>query len=398
MKLNSLLFAILFLTGSAQAFTLPNQSTLKPYDCLTCANLSHDNLSLSWPIDDSTLGHQTLHEQASRKYQTLVTLKQLANGVAIYTEAPGALIRISPTKPNKNVKPEFQIKAINGSKTSLMGASSLFSKEEGLKETAFADNTLAVAKLKKELGSGKFIISAKANASNQADENTNFIIQIYDSNSASELNIATDKANYIYGEELTATIRLRSKNNLDYSIDTIAVTLLDPDGKKIVLDPVPLDKNTYQAKYTLLSEKNAKGENWHIETRVSGSVGKRTISRHTHTAFSYIIPSAAVKEIAKISKDSMDFSATIEVATDSRYALQTVLYGTDSNGKLHPMQTVQTAAWLPVGLNKLKFSFDSNLKSDYKAPYYLGYIHLTDFGQLKPVFLYDKPIELSKLG
>ncbi len=396
MRSKTLMFSALLLTGPALAFTLPNQSTLRPYECPACANLTHETLSLSWPIEDKALGHETLHEQSSRKYQIEASLQQLRKGVAIYTQAPGALIRISPTNPNKKPTSEFQIKSSKGARLSLEDASSLFSKDEALKETAFADNTLAVSQLKEELGSGKFIVSSTADFSAQADEDSSFIIQVYDSNSSSELNIATDKASYSYGEDLTATIRLRDAN-IKYVIDTIAVTLIPPSGRKIVLDAKALSNNTYEAKYTMLSEKNDNGENWHIDTKVEGSAGKRTIYRHTHTAFSYVIPSAAVKSISRTSADSFNFSAKIEAATDSRYALQTVLYGSDSKGKRHPLQTVQTAAWLSTGLNTLKFSFDSNLKSDYKAPYYLGYTRLTDFGQQKPVFVYDELIELSKL-
>ncbi|MBX9722915.1 MAG: DUF4785 family protein, partial [Candidatus Obscuribacterales bacterium] len=85
-------------------------------------------------------------------------------------------------------------------------------------------------------------------------------------------------------------------------------------------------------------------------------------------------------------------------ALESRYALQAVLFGSDENAKLHAIQTVQTAAWLKAGMNDLNFSFDPKLKSLYQAPYYIGYLRLTDFGQQKPVFIQDTPIELSKLG
>ena len=120
------------------------------------------------------------------------------------------------------------------------------------------------------------------------------------------------------------------------------------------------------------------------------------MNRIAHTAFSYTIPSAAIRELARTAP--FDFSAKIEAATESRYALQAVLFGSDGQGELHPLQTVQAAAWLPAGLSNINFSFDSNLKSDYKEPFYLGYIRLTDFGQQKPVYFYDKPIELSNLG
>ena len=53
-----------------------------------------------------------------------------------------------------------------------MDASALFSKEEALKETAFAETTLAIAQLKPELGSGEFIISSSTDNKilAQADE------------------------------------------------------------------------------------------------------------------------------------------------------------------------------------------------------------------------------------
>ena len=107
---------------------------------------------------------------------------------------------------------------------------------------------------------------------------------------------------------------------------------------------------------------------------------------------------AAVREITKASSQSFAFSAKIEVATDSRYALQAVLFASDTKGRLHPYQTVQTTAWLTAGENTLSFSFDQNLKTDYQSPYYLGYIRLTDYGQYKLVYRYDDPIVLEKLA
>ncbi|MBA2650967.1 MAG: DUF4785 family protein [Tatlockia sp.] len=397
MRSNSLIFSALVLSSQALAFTLPNQTALKAYDCSECINLSHDNLSTSWAIKDENLGQHNLHKQLSRKYQVTATLKQLQKGVAIHTQASGAVIRISPTNPDKKLIPEFQIKAANSAKLSLMDASSLFSKEEGLKETAFAGTTLAIAQLKPELGSGEFIVSSSSKALAQTDGGSTYIIHVFDSNSTTELSIETDKAHYQFGDPLKSTISLRDKN-FSYSIDTIEVNLISPDGQKTTLPTQRVNESSYEISYPLRSETNDRGQNWYVSASVTGAAGKKTVSRQGHSAFSYTIPSAALRELSRTSAKGFDFSAKIEVATESRYALQAVLFGSDGQGKLHPLQIVQSAAWLPTGLNKFDFSFDSNLKSNYKEPFYLGYIRLTDFGQQKPVYFYDKPIELSNLG
>ena len=67
MRSNTLIFSALLLTSQAFAFTLPNQEAVKAYDCSECINLSHENLSTSWAIQDQLLGQQNLHSQLSRK-------------------------------------------------------------------------------------------------------------------------------------------------------------------------------------------------------------------------------------------------------------------------------------------------------------------------------------------
>lgn len=392
MKSTILLCFALLLTEQSMAFTLPNQPAIKAYECANCANLSHESLSLSWVLADKLLSPESLRTQSSHKYQLKASMQELQEGVTINTTAPGAVIRISPANPDKKIKPDFQIKTFKGSNQSLLQASSLFSKDEALKGSAFEDNTLAISKLKPELGSGQFILSTQS-----TDEDSQYLINVYDANSSTQLTIETDKPRYFYGDELKATLKLTDKN-FDYLITSIETVLIDPEGNKIPVEPKALSINTYELSYPLLSEKNANGANWHIQATVSGRAGQRVVDRKVQISFSLSLPSAAIREIEKNSSNSFDFSALIEAATDSRYALQSVLFGTDEQGKIHPMQIVQTSNWLSSGINKVNFSFDSKQKSGYKAPFYIGYTRLTDFGQQKPVFVYDALIKVSNLG
>lgn len=376
---------------SAQSMTLPLQQVI-PYDCKNCDSLSHEPLSMSWAAENKPLVHEVKHEQTSRKYQIKTSLEQLKKGVAIHTQAPGAIIRISPVNPDSAIKPEFRIKNGSGLNLTLQDASSLFSKDKALENTVFARKTLALLQLKPELGSGEFILTSSTTPLN--DEN--FIIHVFDKFSSTALTVETDKTRYHYGEELTATITLHDENK-NCPIDLINASLVSANGEvtPLILDHVQGD--VYQTHTNLVSDKNSQGENWYIEVETATLFKTQTIKRQAHSAFSYVIPSAAIREIKKQTTGSLAFSAKIEVATGSRYALQAVLYGSDAKGEIHPIQTVQSAAWLAIGEQNLDFSFDSSLKTNYKAPYYLGYIHLIDFGQLKPVFEYDKPIALTKL-
>ncbi|MBA2656061.1 MAG: DUF4785 family protein [Tatlockia sp.] len=392
-----ILSGLFLLTEQTLAFNLPNPLAIKAYECPKCRSSSQETMTISWPLSSLNLDHDTLHQQSSRKYQIKVSLKQLQQGVSIHTLAPKALIRISPVNPQSTLKPTFQIKSTNSLKLSLMDASSLFAKEEGLKETAFTENTLAIAKLKPELGSGEFILSSPDKTLTKAEAEDSYFIQVFDANSTTELSIRTDKARYQWGDNLKAIFSLHDKNT-NHLIETIDVFLTNPEGEKIPLKPEPNEDGSYEVSYPLVSEKNDNGENWYITSSVSGMVGKRKVERQSHSAFSYTIPSAALRSLKKNPEKAFGFTAEIEVATASRYALQAVLFGTDAQGKLHPIQTAQTASWLTEGLNNFNFSFDSNLKSDYKEPYYLGYLRLTDYGQHKPVYIYDEPIALSNLG
>ena len=226
------------------------------------------------------------------------------------------------------------------------------------------------------------------------NDETLFSIHVFDRNSSTFLTLETDKALYHYGDQLTVNLSLGNEA-IDYPMDIVNASLVSPDGEVIPLIINSMDPDHYRAKLKLTSEKNSQGENWYVEADVTSLLGTQTIKRQAHTAFSYAIPSASIKEISFLNAKKLSFSAKIDVATTSRYALQAVLFATDRRGKKHPIQIAQSAAWLIKGKNNLDFSFDSTLTSDYKAPYYLGYIQLTDFGQFKSVYEYNHPIKLT---
>lgn len=412
MRSLTLIFLSIIATAQAQAFSLPIETPIRSYECKNCANLSHESLSTSWVTKNTILSHQTLHKQTSRKYQINTNLNELHQGVAVYTEAPGAVIRLSPVIPSQPIKPELRIKnEIQNTSLNLIQASAQYTENESLKGAVLTENTMAFAKLKPELGAGKFIISSPTTTSTKSTQVPEYVIQVYDQNSPTYLSVETDKASYQYGDTLTAVISLGDKQ-LKYPIESMKVYLISPNKVKTLLKVQPLSATKFKVQTTLNIVENTLGENWYIDATASAISENKTIYRQAHTGFSYAIPSAAVKEIERISSNakiavvndndnrnqSFDFNAKIDVATESRYALEAVLFGTDKKGKVKAMQIVQSAAWLTTGENDLNFSFDPSLQTNYKEPYYLGYIRLKDYGQNKPVYKYDTLMELNQLG
>ncbi|KTD20386.1 Uncharacterised protein [Legionella lansingensis] len=392
MKTRHLMFlSILWLT-QLHAITLPT-APVTPYDCKQCEGLSHDELNTSWLTEDKPFDEEIIHSRISRKFRIKATAEQLNKGVVIYTQAPSAVIHITSASQLTS-KPEFYITSHKGEKLKLQEASSLFSKDESLQNTVFSDGLLAL-QLKEEVGAGRLILSSTPGTL-KGNEGP-FIISVYDKDAPTYLKIETDKARYRHGDQLKLTVRLSDKD-FNYPIDDINATLISPTGDPIELNLKQTNDNLYEAKVDLQSDKNSQGENWYIEVETSTVINNETIVRHAHTAFSYVIPSAAIRKIKTQIGKPFSFSAKVEVATGSRYAVEAVLFGSDAQGALHPITTVQSAAWLAPGKHDIHFSFDSDLKSDYKAPYYVGYLHLIDFGQLKPVYEHNQPIELTALG
>lgn len=388
----------LFGITTVQAYALKqNGSSIRHYNCNICATLSHESLSTNWPSPQiTTIKHLKKRRKKSRKYKITATYKQLREGIPVVTEGEGAVIRISPVNPQQaKKKPQFRIQNKQGLNLRLLDASTLYSEDEVLKDSPFANNTLILSTLKPDLGHGEFKISSDADAT--INEDTLYNIHIFDRHSTIELSVETDKARYFYGDELKIKIRLH-EGELNFPIEDLKLTLVTPKDKKIPLSFQTLDSNVIESSIPLNFSEVTRGETWYVIAQSYAKVNDSTVRRRVHVSFSYAIPSAKIREITQINPGTFTFSAAVDVATESRYALEAILYTKDENDRAVALQTAQTAKWLPAGTNSIDFSFNLPQKENYSKPFYLGYIRLIDYGQLKPVFEYDAPIELAQLA
>lgn len=398
MRVYSMLMLLALGLGQSQAaVTLATARLLHGYECSHCEQLAHGPLNAHWPASNYNLNHQVArHQQKSKKYLVMASLKQLQQGVAIYTLAPEAVIRITPQKVKPSIKPQFSLATATQGNLSLKEASSLYAQDEASADVApFDDQSSIALQLKPDLGAGKFIV--QSDSSIVGHENDVYAIHVFDKLSSVYLTVATDKPRYHYGEDITATISL-GDDAIGYPIDIVRANMVAPNGEVTSLSIEQTGKNIYQGKAHLSSEKAFSGQSWYIEAEVETNVGSDVVKRHVHTAFSYVIPSAEIHTLdMQATTTGFDFTANVEVATGSRYMLQATLLATDSEGNQIPVEITQAADWLTPGLHQMNFSFTPELVKKYAPPYYVADIKLLDYGQMKPVFEYNKIINLMRL-
>lgn len=386
MKTIPLFFLSTFCVTQALAYTLPKQM-VKAYECTQCAQLSHETLNDTWRLNKTPLHSTHSNKQKSVSYRKQVSMKELQQGVTITTTAANAVVRITPLQDQ--VMPGLKLITSNKKQFELKDAASSY------KEDAHFDNTLKTAKhetlfqLKQDLGFGAFSIKTE-----ETNNSGTFLISVFDKYSPAYLEIESDAIHYQYGDKVTATISL--KNDMtDYDIMDINAFLLGPQKQVIPMQLTEISPNVYKAQAIIVSEVNDKGENWYVEADVMGDVSGLFVRRNGHAGFSYSIPSASLLSVEKTALKTLSFTVTTEVATASRYALQSVLFTKNEKGETIPLETTQTALWLEPGLQQIQFNFD-NADQLEEDSLYLGYLRLVDYGQLKTVYQFNDPIKLTQ--
>jgi hypothetical protein len=389
MKISNLLWIAGLCVAQAQAFNLPRQPT-KSYECNHCGQLSRENLHDKWEINNESLNTDLSNARKSYGYKEHVKVEQFKNGVEVYTQAPGAVIRITPLQ-NKTI-PQLLIKTPSNGTMTIKEASSLYSQDQELGDLIAANKHHTMLQIKPELGAGRFIIKTKDISPDDAE---GYIISVLDRYSLTYLQVETDSIHYQFGDKVTATISLVN-DVMEYDVDEISARIIGPQNQSIPLKISKVKSNVFEAQGILNSESNDRGENWYLETDVQSDNGQEIIKRSGHTAFSYSIPSASLISVKKLSSKPLTFVATIDVATASRYSLQSVLFQKMPKSAIRPIQTSQKAQWFEPGKHVIQFTFD-NSHQLLDDNLYLGYLRLIDYGQLKTVYQHNPPIKLTQL-
>lgn len=354
-----------------------------PVDWVTpLQNNSHEAVSFSWPVTnvlDSKLS-RTPYVGKSRGYWMRVTDNELKKGINLDTSKPGILVKISPLDGGVGINPnQLEIDDNKGRR---------FQSTEALKQVVTAEK-LATAgtpfpkgtssfRLSAAHGMGRFILRAP----NIKSSGKHYHVQVEEDGSDVVLNLKSDEASYLYGQNLRIHSRLfDSKGELQ--IQNLSGYLYSPAGKSVPLSFKRNGKGSFTASLVSL-EAPATGTGL-LEAHVvaQGLVNGVKVRRNVKTVFAYTVPQARFSgNVTPINLADKTLAAAldIEVGHAGRYEVRGVLYGKDRQGQQSPIMVSSTAAWLEAGKGSLNLKFDNTLlsASGLTRPYEVRDLQLLD--------------------
>ncbi|MCC5791800.1 MAG: DUF4785 family protein [Legionellaceae bacterium] len=390
------LVILLLLCGHAvvaRALVLPEQA-IRAYTCQTCPQLSHSSLSTHWPLPRQAWFSQQVRSQESRSWQQGLSGRDLVAGFPLHTLAERAVIRLTPLqgKPRSNWQQALSIVSAQGKKWSVPEAGQSTDASALPLAPELAQNSLLL-ELAPELAHGSFRLQL---AGGETEPDARWQLSVYDRFSDLYLHVETDKAEYQYGDLLTATIYMHDASRR-YPLELLEAFVEIPGGRRQALVLEAVKPSVYQGTFRLQEYRLMQGENWNLQVRAHQQREDSIVIRTANTLFSYTVPSAKVKSLHRDSRNLWDIDVAVETAMPSRYAVQAILYGYDAHGQLQAAQLAQSAQWLEKGEGRMTLHFGEEAMAELKAPYHIGAIKLSDLTQLKPVYYHSPLIPVDEL-
>lgn len=357
--------------------------TLRASKAASIGSEDRQPVQFVWPLaQDSALAAPTPYLADSREFWVDVDAKQLANGYAIHTTSPGALIRVSVAGDAKAGArlPNIEIEH----------AGQLLSEGNGLQAVAdhqalkaagveFGRDT-QVYKLDDALPAGRFVLRApKANAG--------VLLHVNEPQSDLHLQLQTEASTASAGSSLTVKARLL-EGEQDKRVDRIGGLLTAPNGDSFVIEFKPSAEG-YVAKVRLPKAALAGPELWDVHgfASVSGTAAGVHYLRDAKTSFAMAAGSARFTgSVEKAAGRAIALNFAVEAASAGRFELRGTLYGT-RNGELVPFAQAHSAAWLEAGAGSIPLNVSSAMlkEAGVSAPFEIRALELNDQSRLAKI-------------
>lgn len=382
------LLALVACCGAAQAQgTLPSplSTDMVPDRLVQAANPGHASerqpVSFAWPIAArSALESPQAFVHESREFLATVDGAQLRKGYAIDTTAPGAVIRISPSADAHTTALTLDQIEVGKNGRKLPGAQALdrAATAEQMRQAGapFPEGTLAF-RVRPELGAGRITLQAgKANG--------RFLVHVYEPESPVRLYLGSDRDSHIAGNRLVLSGRLVDG---DRTIATgrIGGLITAPDSRTYPVDFRTLGDGQAVAEADLPAEASLLPGLWEVHAFVSVDRPAGRALRDAKIAVAVAAPTARLAGDYRVetADGGLKVFFEVEAASEGRYEVGAVLYGSDSAGQPRPFAVGRSAAWLTAGNGELTLHFGADLLGKgLSAPYELRQLSLTDQSRL----------------
>ncbi len=345
--------------------------------------VSHDPVAYSWPLDRAAaIAERPAPATAtSREYWLRVTAAELAEGVALPTTAPAALVRLNPAGDAVAARvpnPEALIlQAPDGAVWRDGEGMEMLADADAVKASGvpFADGTVAF-RIRAALGAGRFVLRTPGLA---APAETPYVVHVLEPSSPYVLELTADRTDALAGAVVHALARLGAGRSLPPG--SIEAALIAPSGRRLPATARTLWNGDARLTAGVENADGAARGLWQLEVAVATTVGDLEVRRQVRTAFSAATPTARLGDAAAVERredGTLAVRLPVQAASEGRYEVRAVLYGTRPDGVLVPAAVGHSADWLPTGTTSLELGFTRELVEGLSAPYELRDLQLVD--------------------
>jgi len=328
-------------------------------------------VSFSWRLDPhSALSDPAPHIAESREYWQTVEGVELQQGVALKTTAPGAVIRISPSRGSLPLDAvDVRIKG-NGKAARLEHVANA----DALQAAGMdVDAGTAVVKLANENGAGAYSLQA-ANARGR------YVVHVFEPASDVVLKAQAGRQHVLGGETLTVSMELsRGGRSVPAQAEGLLVA---PDGSSRPISVVRDAAGAFNARVRLPAQASTAPGLWELQVFANGD----GISRDARTAFGVAAPTAKLGGDVTVDASQLRVDVPLLAGSPGRYEIRGTLYATASDGSLAPVSQAHSAAWFERGKGTLVLAFErGHVPSGYGAPFEVRQLELADQTRLAPL-------------
>lgn len=327
----------------------------------------------SWAIDPSQpLEAPTPHVSQSREYWQTVDAAALQRGVAVTTSAPGALIRVSPSRNARRVD-AAQVRVLaNGRDAAIERRTS--SAQLQAANMPVGDGTAAV-QLASTQRAGTYAVQV-------ADAQGEYVVHVFEPQSSVRLSVALGRDRALAGGRSNVAVSLYDGATRMPNLRADGL-LVSPTGQTWPLKLAANGKGMLEGDVPVPVDARSGDGLWEVQVFASDAGG---VQRDGRTAFAVSRPTAKLAGGYAFDARRLRFDLPVRTGASGRYEARGTLYATGRDGALRPVSVAHSAAWFAPGARSLTLAFDrAHVPAGYGAPYELRDLELNDQSRNAPL-------------
>ena len=362
---------------------------------------SRDTVSLSWAARDAVVTSTTPFLAQSKETWFSATADELAQGVALNTTAPRALVRIQALgalgpREALAIHPQSMTLVDKDGRTYDDGAGMemLVSADKLAKaDLPFAPGTSAF-RMHPSLGAGNFKLRVNGAAGSER-----YLVNVVEPDSPYALTMQSGALHYLHGQQLVLTAALQEGGGAAAAkrgVDKLDATVVSPAGRRFPLSFRAGKDGALRAALALDADEAPTAGLWEVQAEASTVVKGQAVRRSVRLAFPVAMPVARLTHAVTLQQGAgVSLSVGVEAAAAGRYEVRGMLYGT-VHGALVPLGVADAAQWLEAGQGQIGLTFAPELIADASGPFEVRELFLLDQGRLGVLHHQQRALALSE--